>query len=291
MALQAFALTGCAQTESASSGKNELVYCNGALLDGYMGAPNPPAARVLTKNGGFEDYPEDLFPLSATTAEEPLNVLDIVSSGDVEVFRLDEQVTASRALPELESKGVPALSDPDVMVYPFEGSQDREAASGFPVLQPPVSERSGFPSPFIASEDGPRMPEPLQVAEKQYKELKKPSQQRESIFFAHDSAKVEDRSKRILTAVAEDVRGSGKSVFVEGHASRVAVPADEKEKEIVNLRKSLDRAFAVSSTLIREGVPAERISTCAFGDTQPPELTGGKDKEAASRRVEIHTGY
>ena len=61
----------------------------------------------------------------------------------------------------------------------------------------------------------------------------------------------------------------------------------EAERKIINLKISMDRAFAVSRALIQRGIPAEAIKVVAWGDSRPPPLVNGKNTESAARRVEI----
>ncbi|MBU0859741.1 MAG: OmpA family protein, partial [Alphaproteobacteria bacterium] len=73
-------------------------------------------------------------------------------------------------------------------------------------------------------------------------------------------------------------------------ASSRAEVSDPVERRILNLKMSMDRAFRVSSDLIRSGVPATAIKTTVYGDTRPAGPMDSKDGEAASRRVDILTG-
>ena len=72
-------------------------------------------------------------------------------------------------------------------------------------------------------------------------------------------------------------------VRVEGHASTNAGTNDPIRARILNLKESMNRAYAVSRTLIEEGVPAEKIKTIGYGDTVP---AGSEDQQ---RRVDIVT--
>lgn len=112
-----------------------------------------------------------------------------------------------------------------------------------------------------------------------------------SLFFAHDSADIDNNALGLLTGFVGDSDNMNKPIIVEGYASTVAATNDPKLREIVNLRKSLDRAYNVSSELIRNGIPAQNIKACGYGDNAPVPDINGMSNDAVSRRVDILTGY
>ncbi len=283
LALQALGLSGCAGFPSCFSDRNEM---------SHEAQPVPPAEKNIADNRIYEDGPGLLFPLS-DTAEEPVNLSGMIDNQDVEIFSLDGPIAGSRALPATEG-GVPALTDQDVTVYPFEDVPNGAWGSERPSLRPPSDERRAFPSPFKQSEDRSVFPSPFPAKADKVTPFRAPvadkSEEPENVvYFAHDSASLDKSSRRLLTSVADDASDSTREIIVEGHASKVADANDPKEKDIINLKKSMDRAYNVSRALIRQGVPADKITTCAFGDTEPPRNLDSMNENAASRRVEIHT--
>lgn len=102
------------------------------------------------------------------------------------------------------------------------------------------------------------------------------------VFFDHDSTAIRPDGKQTITQVARSASGP---VQVDGYASTRAAAKDPVERHIVNLKTAMDRAFNVSRELMRGGVPAEAITTSAYGDTRP-----AAEGEAASRRVDIRSG-
>ncbi|MCC6598896.1 MAG: OmpA family protein [Alphaproteobacteria bacterium] len=108
------------------------------------------------------------------------------------------------------------------------------------------------------------------------------------IYFDHDSHTLNAEALGILSQLSEAFNPAyGQGISVEGHASVTANYADDKQREIVNLKISMDRALAVSRALIERGVPAEAIRVLAWGATRPPRELNGRTPEEAARRVEI----
>ena len=84
----------------------------------------------------------------------------------------------------------------------------------------------------------------------------------------------------MIKALAKGERNA--AVLVEGFASSQSTVDDPIMRKIVNLRISMERSLAVSKALIEKGIPADRITTIAYGEARPAETA------AESRRVEIH---
>lgn len=107
------------------------------------------------------------------------------------------------------------------------------------------------------------------------------------IYFGHGARQVDQQSQKTLSELSEAVRRSGHPIKVTGYASERAGIENPTDRKIANLKTSLDRAFEVSKTLIKDGVPAEVIETSAWGETRPAAPVEGMTSEKASRRVEI----
>lgn len=165
--------------------------------------------------------------------------------------------------------GAPLASDPSVTVFPIDGGGFGEFAPIAAAPLSPISPRvSRAPMPDVDSGMTPRAAVGGPVS---------------SIYFDYGSAQIRD--PYALRSVAETAKFAPVDrVVVEGHASPQTQTDDPVEARILNLRESLKRAEAVSKTLIREGVPAEKIKTVGWGDTK---LSGGA--EDAQRRVDIIT--
>jgi outer membrane protein OmpA-like peptidoglycan-associated protein len=108
------------------------------------------------------------------------------------------------------------------------------------------------------------------------------------IYFAHDSVTLNQSDLATLSSLADSYKSGALSqdISVAGHASVQSSISDPVQRKIINLKISMDRAFAVARALIESGIPPERIETKAFGETRPP-APSDKPVEVASRRVEI----
>ncbi len=105
-----------------------------------------------------------------------------------------------------------------------------------------------------------------------------------TIYFDHDSVSLKQEDLATLSAVGRGY--SGQDISVMGHASVMSSLQDPVQRKIINLKISMDRAFAVARALIESGIPPERIETKGYGETRPP-VPGHKPIEVASRRVEV----
>ena len=112
------------------------------------------------------------------------------------------------------------------------------------------------------------------------------------IYYGHGATNLSPAGKQVVSEVAQRQTqyNPGGLIAVEAHASNRAEASDPVERRIVNLKTSMDRAYKVSSALMRAGVPATAIRTTAYGDTRPAAALPGVSAEDASRRVEIFTG-
>lgn len=106
------------------------------------------------------------------------------------------------------------------------------------------------------------------------------------IFFKHGSSRLGGGDKRVLSSVAEQAKFAPVNrITVAGHASQPTQAGSRSvEGHILNLKESMNRSFAVSKELMRNGVPAEKIKTVSWGSTKP---TGNNTQD---RRVDIVMG-
>jgi outer membrane protein OmpA-like peptidoglycan-associated protein len=90
----------------------------------------------------------------------------------------------------------------------------------------------------------------------------------------------EGQSKRL----AQLLKGQGGvQVVLQGHT-------DFRGNEEYNEKLGMDRAEAVRAELVAQGVPAERLSTVTFGESQPVFADETDWARAVNRRVEAHVG-
>ena len=221
-----------------------------------------------------------------------------MSDGSVHIYSLDEPVTEpstpetpvirpSYSTERMSSRRAYGV-DPNVTVYPFEDDPLAYPVSQPPALVPP-SQSYELRSPF---DDVMPLPVPVPVdGTVSYERSHEPVSSVDGnnnvsrVYFKHGSARLGGMEKQ-LVARAANVQSD--KIVVDGYSSKKAEVTNPVERQIVNLGVSLDRAFAVSSELIRNGVPVERIETRAFGDARPAVGGAELSAEAASRRVEIY---
>ncbi len=106
------------------------------------------------------------------------------------------------------------------------------------------------------------------------------------IFFKHGSSRLGSGDMRVLSSVAEQAKFAPVSrVTVAGYASPpTQVGSRSTQGGVLNLKESSNRAYAVSRTLIKKGVPAEKIKMVSWGATKS---TGNNSQD---RRVDIIMG-
>ena len=88
---------------------------------------------------------------------------------------------------------------------------------------------------------------------------------------------------KVKTAAEILNQQGGVKVVLEGHT-------DARGSDKYNDKLGLDRAEAVKAELVRLGIPAERLSTVSFGETEPLFNEAEDWAYAANRRVEVHVG-
>jgi outer membrane protein OmpA-like peptidoglycan-associated protein len=109
------------------------------------------------------------------------------------------------------------------------------------------------------------------------------------VFFSHDAAVLNLKSKAEVLAAAQSFRAGPGTGFVKivGHSSsRTGDMPMARHLEVV-FSHSQDFATAVAHELIRDGVPAEKVLIEAVGDSQPVYYESMPQGEAGNRRAEI----
>lgn len=216
--------------------------------------------KIAVQNGAGAPSAVDM-PLSQMT--------QYMSGGSVEVYGIDgpvggdDMMTSGPALPT-DNGGRSYGGDASVQVYPMDDGAPLYEG-GVPPMMPPSGARQDYPSPF-----------------KDHEGLLPMDSSAAKVFFDHNSTAIKPEGRKTISQVAHSATGA---VQVDGHASTRAESSDPVARHIVNLKTAMDRAFNVSRELMREGVPAEAITTSAYGDTRP-----AAEGEAASRRVDIRSG-
>ncbi|MEM7679947.1 MAG: OmpA family protein [Pseudomonadota bacterium] len=192
------------------------------------------------------------------------------SNGAVDVANFtDEGKPVHRAPVRAQNNRSPAYSDGSVDIYLPWAAEEAERTlrnSMEPVAVPVEAEPISFET---------------------YKPARRKSDKAAKVYFGHGAETPDARAQQLLSIFSDSIKGKEHPIEVTGYASSRADIKDQKEREIANLKTSLDRAFEVSKTLIRKGVPADTIKTSAWGESFPADATSTKSAEEASRRVEI----
>ena len=101
------------------------------------------------------------------------------------------------------------------------------------------------------------------------------------VFFDWDKYNLTDRARQIISeAAANSTKVQYTRIEVNGYTDTSGTPK-------YNLGLSIRRANAVKAELIKDGVPANAITTQGFGDTHLLVPTGPGVREPQNRRVEI----
>ena len=101
------------------------------------------------------------------------------------------------------------------------------------------------------------------------------------VYFNVGEATLDPQDLTVITTAADEFRSTGATrVVVRGHTDTTG-GADR------NLALSERRAQSVADELVRQGVPADAITTDAAGEAQLIVQTGDETPEATNRRVEI----
>lgn len=101
-----------------------------------------------------------------------------------------------------------------------------------------------------------------------------------NIQFEFDSSVLKTESYSILDRLSNELRKTGGSVTLEGHASAEGT-------EAYNMTLSKDRANSVKTYLVNSGVAADKINTVGYGEEKPIASNATEEGRVINRRVEI----
>jgi len=104
------------------------------------------------------------------------------------------------------------------------------------------------------------------------------------LYFGSASAELGADAMPVLQEVSDFLAKIPNSVIVEGHTDNV--PPDPK-KWASNWQLSGERALSVLQSLEDYGVPSERLSESAYGDTRPIQSNDTPEGRSYNRRVDI----
>jgi OmpA-OmpF porin, OOP family len=101
------------------------------------------------------------------------------------------------------------------------------------------------------------------------------------VYFAFDKATLTPEAEQTLNGLVADVKGRQLGGVAVGGHTDTAGPAE------YNMKLSQRRANAVAGYLTKEGIPAEIITTEAFGETDLAVPTPDNTPKQANRRATV----
>ncbi len=99
-------------------------------------------------------------------------------------------------------------------------------------------------------------------------------------YFEFDSAILTSEARSALLLHAQDLKSSGESVRLEGHA-------DERGSREYNMALGERRANAVRDFLVLQGVGRSQLETISYGEERPAEMGSSEYSWSKNRRVEL----
>ncbi|MCV6639364.1 OmpA family protein [Candidatus Albibeggiatoa sp. nov. NOAA] len=104
------------------------------------------------------------------------------------------------------------------------------------------------------------------------------------VLFKFDKYNLIETGKAALTHVATDIKAQlpyVRTIVITGHT-------DSTGSQVYNQTLSEQRANAVATFLTTQGIPAAKVQSTGYGETQPISSNSSKQGRAQNRRVEIH---
>ncbi len=101
------------------------------------------------------------------------------------------------------------------------------------------------------------------------------------LYFEHDSAKMTQESKNLLTEVLKAIKNrKSTEIYVMGHTDLVGTDA-------YNIQLSSKRASYVRDLLVSRGIKSSSFFVLYYGKARPLVLTNDEVPEPRNRRVEV----
>lgn len=105
------------------------------------------------------------------------------------------------------------------------------------------------------------------------------------VLFKSGSARLSQKGNETIQKVASVlVTIPDKQYQIEGHTDNVPI---HSAKYPSNWELASARALSVVRIMIKDGLPAERISAASFGDTKPVASNDSKEGRALNRRIDV----
>jgi chemotaxis protein MotB len=106
----------------------------------------------------------------------------------------------------------------------------------------------------------------------------------DDVLFATGSTEIGPIGRKILAAIAPELRDFSNDILIEGHTDDVPLT----RPGYTNWNLSTDRAVAVLTLLYRElEVPQHRLVATGYGEFRPQVPNEGREQRSQNRRVEI----
>lgn len=145
------------------------------------------------------------------------------------------------------------------------------------------AKKAGKPVPTPAPAPVAASPAPQPVPKVELSENK--IELKEDVKFHGGKADIKDESFGLLREVKDLMMSRpGLEIEVGGHTADVG---DSAEKDALELQLSEDRASAVRTWLVTEGVEEHRVTAVGYGDTRPVASNDTPEGRAKNRRVEF----
>lgn len=111
------------------------------------------------------------------------------------------------------------------------------------------------------------------------------------IYFAHGSASLDVRDRRVLREVIALQKARGGRIRVVGHSSHRTGSMDLAKHKLANFAISVARANAVAYKLVQLGADRDVVMASARADLDPVYREIMPNGEAGNRRAEVYLDY
>jgi flagellar motor protein MotB len=112
-----------------------------------------------------------------------------------------------------------------------------------------------------------------------------------TIYFNSGSARLSRNDRQIVGQVAAAARRTGGMLRIIGHSSMANAGKNAEHAAMVNYKMSLERANAVASELLRQGIPGNQMQVMAEGAQNPIYAESSATGIAGNRRTEIYLDF
>ncbi|SKA91081.1 chemotaxis protein MotB [Paucidesulfovibrio gracilis DSM 16080] len=103
----------------------------------------------------------------------------------------------------------------------------------------------------------------------------------DKLLFPEGGSELDDTARQLLDQIIPLLGYANEPVFISGHTDGVEAEGTE------GFALSAARAEAVLAYFVRSGLPDERFSLAAYGDTKPLRAGDEPEDRAMNRRIEI----